>query len=71
VVYLVSPRHKITQLELSECVVIENEIRLLDAALKEKRESLRRRLMHGEGIEEGPLEGFAAQISGVKNEGKK
>jgi hypothetical protein len=61
---------QITQLELSACVTIENEIRLLEkdirlltARLREKRAYLRQCLKAGMAVEEGPLEGFASQIA--------
>ena len=54
---------QITQLELSECVAIENEIRLFRITLREKCAGLRQRLKDGEGVEDGPLAGFATQIA--------
>jgi hypothetical protein len=51
------------QLELAECVAIENEIRLLLITLKEKRAHLRRRLKDRMEVEDGPLKSFAARIA--------
>lgn len=65
-IVLVNPNRKITQLELSECVLIENQIRVLRKTLGEKCSDLRERITDGALIEEGPLEGFAEQIAGIK-----
>ena len=54
---------RISQLELSECVAIDNEIRLLLITLEEKRVHLRRCLQDGSEVEDGPLKSFAAQIA--------
>jgi hypothetical protein len=57
------PRPKVGQLELAECVAIENEIRLLSIRLKEKRSHLRRCLKDRMEVEDGPLKSFAARIA--------
>jgi hypothetical protein len=54
---------KVSQLALAECVAIENEIRLLLVALKEKRAYLRERLKDGVTVQDGPLKSFAARIA--------
>lgn len=54
---------KISQLELSECVALLNEIRVLRSDLKKKRAYLRRCLKDGMKVEGGPLESFAARIA--------
>jgi len=56
----------INELELSECVVIENKIRLLRLTLEEKRASLRQRLEDGAEVEECPLKSFARRIARMK-----
>jgi hypothetical protein len=54
---------QISQLELSECVVLNNEIRLLRANLKKKRAYIRKCLRQGMEVEQGALSSYATQIA--------
>ena len=54
---------KISQMDLSECVALHNEIRLMRGRLAQRREYLRQRVEGGMEVEDGPLKSFAARIA--------